>query len=49
MPLHGEHEVVRGGAFERFDDAVVGAAGGDAQALTDFIRGLVMGRVYGQD
>jgi hypothetical protein len=30
MPLHGQHEMIGGGAFEGFDDAVGGAAANDA-------------------
>ena len=38
MPLHREHEMIGGSAFQRFDDAVVGAAGDDAQAVADLSR-----------
>lgn len=35
VPLHGEHEVIWGSSFQGFDDAVVGAAGGDPQAIAN--------------
>jgi hypothetical protein len=45
MPLHGEHEMIFGIAFEGFDDEVIGAAGDDAQARSDRVGGLMMGGV----
>jgi hypothetical protein len=41
--------MIRGGAFQGFDDAVGGAAGGDAEALADGVGGLVVGGVYGEE
>jgi len=49
MPLDGEHEVIGGSAFQRFDDAIVGAASGDAKALADCLGGLMMRRIHGND
>ena len=49
MPLHREHEVIGGSAFQGFDDAVVGAAGHDAQAIADRVGRLMMRRVYRDD
>ena len=33
MPLHRQHEMIRLSSFQCFDDAIVGAAGDDAQAV----------------
>jgi hypothetical protein len=49
MPLHGEHEMIGGGAFEGFDDAVGGAAGHDAEAFADGVGGLMVRGVHGED
>jgi len=49
MPLHGKHEVIGRGAFEGFDDAIVGAAGDDTQAVADRVGGLMVGGVDGDD
>src|SRR5260370_32475290 len=46
VPLHGNHEVICGSAFQSFDDAVVGTAGGDAQAASDCVSGLMIRRGY---
>jgi hypothetical protein len=37
------------GSFESFDDAVVGTAGDDAQAVSDRFCRLMVGRVHGND
>ena len=49
MPLHGEHEVIGGCAFEGFDDAIFQAAGDDAQAIADLVRRLMVRRIHGED
>ena len=49
MPLHCQHKMIVCGSFEGFDDAVVWTAGYDAQALADCLRGLMVGRVHGND
>lgn len=47
VPLHGYDEVTGGGAFEGFDNAVVGAEGDLAQALAEGGGGLVVRGVDG--
>ena len=37
MPLHCQHEMIGSSSFERFDDAVIGAAGDDAEAVADYV------------
>jgi hypothetical protein len=49
MPLYGQHEMIGRGAFERFDDAVGGAASDDAQAFADAFGGLMVGGVDGEN
>lgn len=49
MPLYRQHEVIGRSSFHSFDDTVVGAAGSDAQAISDRAGGLVVGRVDGHD
>ena len=49
MPLHRKHEMIRGGALERFDDSVLGRAGDHAQSIADNVRGLVMARIHRDD
>ncbi len=48
MPLNCENKMIWSGAFEGFDDAIGGAAGSDAEAVTDGIGGLMVGGVYGE-
>ena len=50
VPLHGQNEVIGGGAFQGFDDVVVRTAGRDLEAVTDDVsRGLVMAGIGGDD
>jgi hypothetical protein len=46
MPLHGQHKMIRVGAFNGFDDAVVGAACHDSQILAHNIGRLMMAGVH---
>src|ERR1700730_13341062 len=48
-PFHREHEMIRRTSFQSFNDAIVGTAGGDAEAVADHVGGLVMRRVHGQN
>jgi len=51
MPLDAEDEAAAdsfGGTFNGFDDAVFGAAGGDAEAVAGDADGLMMAGIYGQ-
>src|ERR1035437_2151484 len=51
MPLDAEHKAATdafGRAFDGLDDAVLGTAGGDAQAVAGNADGLMMAGVHGQ-
>ena len=45
--MHCEDEVIRRSAFQGFDDAIVGTAGDDAEAIAGYVGGLMVGRVHG--
>jgi hypothetical protein len=48
VPLDRKNEVIGSGAFQSFDDVVVGTASRDTEAVTDEVScGLVMARVDG--
>lgn len=47
MPLNGEHKVVGGSSFEGLDDAIVGAAGDDAESIAGAVRGLMVAGIDG--
>ena len=49
VPLHREHEVIRGRALERFDDSVLRRAGDCAQSVADNVRSLMMTGIHRDD
>jgi len=45
VPLYREHEVIGRGTLKSFDDAILGTAGHDPQAVPNGTGGLVMAGV----